>query len=138
MAQPACVNKNHPLGYAIFYSVIILSAIAVVTILTLANLSIKSIRSSGDLVSSHQARSITDACLEEALQQIRDSNSFSGSGSLNLGAEICYYNVLDFGGNIRQIAASSTVRGAVRKAIAETSQLNPQIQLSSWQEVADF
>ncbi len=76
--------------------------------------------------------------MEEGLEEIRESTLFSGTGSLALGQGSCEYNVIDLGGQNREINATGTVDATVRKAKATIDTINPQINLTSWQEVDDF
>ena len=87
---------------------------------------------------SHQARALAVACGEEALQQIRNSTDFSGSGNLSLGQGSCSYTVAVGSGEARTITATGTVSTVVRKVNIIISQINPTITVSSWQEVGDF
>ena len=89
-------------------------------------------------IQSNQARSLANACSEAALQAIRDNATYSGSGGLTLSAGTCAYTVINSGGNNRTINASGTASNAVRKNKIIIDQINPLINIVSWQEVADF
>jgi len=81
---------------------------------------------------------LTDACAEEALQQIHDSNPFTGSGSLSIGQGTCSYTVTNTGGQGRSVIASGTVGTTVRRVQITIDQVNPAINVTSWQEVVSF
>ncbi len=87
---------------------------------------------------SLQARHLVDACSENALWQIRNSVSYTGTGTLTYSFGTCTYTVTSQGGGSRTIQASSTVATIIRKVKILTSQVSPSITVSSWQELGDF
>ncbi|MFA5771090.1 MAG: hypothetical protein WC894_06405, partial [Patescibacteria group bacterium] len=86
---------------------------------------------------SSKARSLTDTCAEIALENIRENSSYSGSVSLSLGDGLCLFSVALTNG-IWTINASGTVGAIVRRAKVVVTSASPKINVSSWQEVADF
>jgi hypothetical protein len=125
-------------GYITLISVLIAGAIAVAVATTLIVLGIIGAQTSFTLEQSYQAKALMSACAEEALQEIRDSTPFTGSGSLTLGAGTCVYNVVNTGGSNRTITATGTVGDVVRKARITLEAVNPRMKVISWQEVADL
>jgi hypothetical protein len=87
---------------------------------------------------SYQAKALADACAEEALQQIRDSAPFTGSGTLTVGQGTCTYTVTSQGGPNRTIISTGTVSTMTRRERVIIDQINPTINVTSWQELADF
>lgn len=87
---------------------------------------------------SHRAKAYANACAEEALQQIRSSTGFSGSGVIPFGADSCSYTVTNTGGENREITAIGNASSAVRKIKITITIIVPLIIISSWQEVADL
>lgn len=114
---------------------LVVSAVGVAITLSLLLLGNGSSRTSFALQQSAQAKSIANACAEEALEQIRDSTSFSGNGSLIFGSDICTYIVTNNGGNNRTITTTGTVGTIVRKLLITVTEINPRIVIGSWQEV---
>lgn len=130
-------NKNQK-GYIALISVLIISAIVV---LIATSASLVSISESDMGLEENQAWEtfyLTNACSEEALQQIRDSISFKGSGNLSLGEGSCTYTVTKLTGQNRVITASGTVGNIVRKAKITLDKITPNINITSWQQVVDF
>ena len=125
-------------GYVALVTVLVTGAVAGAIIVSLLQLGLSSGRTSLTLEQSNQAKALANACAEEALQQIRDSIPFSGSGSLTLGQGSCSYTVTKLAGQIRTITASGTVGTMVRKISIAIDKITPSINLTSWQEVADF
>lgn len=81
---------------------------------------------------------LANTCAEEALQQIRDSVPFEGSGNLSVGNGICSYTVTRLVAQERTIIASGTVGTITRRLSIALDKINPDINITSWQEVADF
>lgn len=129
--------KVNSKGYITLISVLVIGAVSVAIVVSILWLGLGSSRSSFANEQSDQAMALVNACIEEGLQQIRSSSSFTGSGNLSLGQGTCTYTVTNTGGNSRTIVASGTVGTIIRKVSVNTTALNPKIIIGSWQEVAD-
>ena len=132
-----CYNQQHK-GFITLISVLVVGAVGVAIATSLILLGLGSSRTSFAIEQSNQAKGIANACAEEALQQIRDSTPFTGSGNLTLGQGTCAYTVTSQGGQNRTITSSGTVGSIMRKVKIIIDTINPTIQVVSWQEVADF
>ncbi len=130
-----CYNKN---GYITLISVLIVGAVGVVITTSLILLGLGSSRTSFAIEQSNQAKGLANACAEEALQQIRDSTPYTGSGNLAFGEGSCSYTVSSQGGQNRTITSSGLVGTITRKVKIIIDRINPAIQVVSWQEVSDF
>ncbi len=119
-------------------SVLVVGAIGVAITVSLLLLGLGSSRTSFVITQSYQAKALANACVEEALQHIRDSTPFTGNGSLTLGQGTCSYAVTNQGGQNRTVTTSGTVGSVVRKVRIVVSGINPSIVIASWQEVSDF
>jgi len=137
MAQLVC-DKNNQNGYIVIYSVIIISAIVMGIIFSSSWISLNSIKSGKALADSRQSKAMVSACAEAALQNIRDDINYSASGNLNIGGNSCSYTVFNQGGENRIIQAESSVLNSVSKIKILIDQINPKINITSWQEVNDF
>ena len=124
-------------GFITLISVLIAGAVGIVISISLILLGLNSSRTSASLEESYAAKALADACIEEALQQVRDATPFTGSGSLPLGLGSCAYNVTNLGGQNRLITATGTVNSMVRRTKVLIDKITPQIRLVSWEEVAD-
>jgi hypothetical protein len=136
IVQPACVKNNK--GYITLISVLIIGAMGVAVAVSLIGIGISSSQTVSALERANQAKALANACAEEAIQQIRDSTAFSGNGSLALGRGNCSYEVVNNGGQNRQINISANVDKAARNIEINVDQINPQINIASWQELSDF
>jgi len=128
---------NNPKAYVALLTVLIVGAIGISVTISLLLLGLASARTSFSTGQSAEAKSLTNACVEEALEQIRSSSSFASSSTIILDSGSCSYTVINTGGNNRTINASSTVGTLVRKATIYINQINPTINIASWQEVSD-
>jgi len=125
-------------GYIALITVLVTGAVGVAITVSLILLGLGSSRTSFSLEQSNQAKALANACSEEALQQIRDSTPFTGTGNLTLGRGTCAYAVVNDGAQNRTVSASGTVGTVVRKVKITIDKINPSINITSWQEVADF
>jgi len=125
-------------GYITLVSVLVVSAVGVAIAVSLILLGLGSSRTSFANEQSNQAKGLANSCVEEALQQIRDSTPFTGAGNLTLGQGTCTYIVTSQGGQNRTIISSGTVGTIIRKVKIIIDKINPTIQVVSWQQVADF
>ena len=125
-------------GFITLTSVLVVGAVGVAIATSLILLGLGSSRTSFAVEQSNQAKGLANACAEEALQQIRDSTPFTGSGNLTLGQGICTYTVTNQGGQNRTITSSGTVGSIIRKVKIIIDKINPTIQVVSLQEGPDF
>lgn len=125
-------------GFITLISVLVVSAVGVAITLSLILLGVGSSRTSFAGEQSYQAKALANACGEEALQQIKDSNPFTGTGSLTLGQGTCSYTVTSQGGQNRTIIATGTVGTILRKVKIIINNISPSITVTSWQELSDF
>lgn len=135
---PAPLRSVEHSGFVTLLAVLIVSVVTIAIAVSLLLIGVSSSRTGFSLAQSYQTKALADACAEEALQQIRDSTSFTGSGSLTLGQGTCNYTVTSQGGANRTITATGTVSATVRKVRIVIDQINPTINPTSWQEVADL
>jgi len=84
-----------------------------------------------------RARNVAVSCVEEALQRIHEFPNFVATDvSVSINAYNCSYTITSTGANTRQIDASSTVGGVVRKVRAYVTIGTSSISITSWQEVS--
>ena len=135
------IEKSYNLdnsGYITLISVLVVGAVGMAIVISLIQFGLGSSRTSFALEQSSQAKSLVDACVEEALEQIRNSTPFIGNGNLSFDLGDCDYTVTNDGGQNRTVTSSGTVDSIIRKNKVIISTINPQIIITSWQEVGDF
>lgn len=135
--QHVYINKGKG-GYVVLISMLVVSAVAVAVTVALLRNGLAASQTSFAAQQSAEARTLADACAEEALQEIRSSTPYTGSDTLSIGNGSCTYTVVSTGGQNRTITAQGTVGTMVRKVKVTISTINPKIIVGSWQEVANF
>ena len=130
------MNKQNKNGYIALLSVVVVGAISVTVAATLLLVGLSWSQSSFDLERSNLAKALANTCAEEALQQIRSSTAFTGSGNLALGQGTCSYTVTSGGAQNRTIDASGVVGVMTRKVQISITAITPKIIISSWQEIS--
>lgn len=125
-------------GFITLLSVLVLGATGTAIVASLLLLGIGSSRTSFSGEQSNQTKALANACAEEALQQIRDSTPYTGNGNLTLGQGTCAYAVTSQGGQNRTITASGSIGTITRKVKVTIDAIQPDIEIASWQELADF
>lgn len=132
------VNIEKQSGYITLLSVLIVGAVGVAISTSLVLLGLGNSRTGFALQQMYQAKALSDACAENALLEIRNSTSFTGSGSLTLGQGICSYTVTSQGGQNRTMTVTGVVGSVTRKAKITLSKITPDITVASWKEAGDF
>lgn len=131
-------NKKQK-GFVTLMSILIVGAVSTSIAVFLILAGMDAYRATANLEESAQAKAIADACAEKALNSIKDDTQYSGNETISFERGSC--SVLPVVGSVNQISAvevSGTVSSTVRKVKVITSQVTPQIEIQSWQEVADF
>lgn len=136
MTQPVLDRKKN--GYITIFIVTIVGSIIMLTALSFSLLEYDNIISSKLFYQSERAKGVVNACAEKALEQIRENVNYQGNGSLSFDYGNCFFTVSNLGGLNRNIIASSTVSGIIRKVSININQINPKLNVLSWQEVANF
>jgi hypothetical protein len=121
-------------GFMTLYSVIIVGSIALGLVLVLATSSAWGIKSVINNKNSNQIKALSNACIEIALEAVRENNNFVGTANVNINGNLCSYTVVNLGGNNRTISASGTIKDVTRKVNVVVNSFNP-IHIVSWQEV---
>lgn len=123
-------------GYVALMTVLIVGAASIAISLALLTAGTDSQRSALVTQQATQARALASACVEEALQQMHDSTSYTGTNNLSLGQGTCTYTVTNTGGSNRTIDATGTVNGDIRKLKVYATIGASSISITSWQEVS--
>jgi hypothetical protein len=124
-------------GYVTLLSVLIFGAVGMAITLSVILLGTAATQTSLTFQQSNQAKSLANACAEEALVIIDNTTLFEGSAGLTLGAGTCSYTVVRLSAENRTIATSGTVGTVIRKINISLDDINPTIHITSWQEVAN-
>jgi hypothetical protein len=129
------INNN---GYVALIGVLIVGAVGLAIALAVIISGTDSLRSTDSIQNSAKARSLANACTEEALKQIRISTSFEGTGQLSLSNASCSFEVIKETGQERTIQSVGNFNSETRKVEVSIENINPDIIIVYWQEVTAF
>jgi hypothetical protein len=122
-------------GFVTLMAVIVMGAVSVIITVSVLLLGIDASRTSFTNEQSNQAKALANLCMEDALKTIDDTTGFTGTVNLSAGQGDCTYTVTDLGLENRIITASGTVGTVIRKITVSINDINPTINVTSWQEV---
>ncbi len=126
-------------GYAALLSVIMIGAIAVIVTVSLMTVGAQESKTSIITLQSSQAQALADTCADIALQKLLTVPSYSGNETITLGQGNCQIASIGGSGNTnRTVQTTGTVQNVVRKVRVVVSTVQPKLQISSRQIVADF
>src|SRR5690349_11866686 len=111
--RKACYDFRR--GYITLISVMVVGAIGIALILSQFLLGVSTSRSSFVREQFDGAEVLANMCAEEALQQMRNSTPFTGSGSLSTSNGTCTYTVTSQGGDNRTVMATGNAGSLTRK-----------------------
>lgn len=131
-----CENRN---GYIALISILIVSALA---LLIATSGSLLGISESNMGLQENRAREafyLATACAEDALMKLKNNLNYTGNETLTFNNGSCVIESLEgTGKKNRVIKISGTVFNQTRKIKIEIGKINPDIEIKSWQQVADF
>ncbi len=126
-------------GFILLITILIIGAIASAILSSLLLLGISSTQVSFSVQQSGEALAAAQGCAEYALLQLRQSPSYAGNEFKVLGTTQC--EILAIGGignNNRSVCVEGTAGDTIRRLEIAISQILPQTQVYSWQEVSVF
>jgi len=122
-------------GFVTMFSVLVLGVVALAITSSVLLSGLGSSMTGFTIEKSGKAKSLANLCAEAALQEIRNSTPFFGVNTINIGSDYCVYTVVDNGAENRTITGEGAVGTVVRKVLITIDQINPSINITSWQEV---
>lgn len=126
-------------GVITMLSVLTIGAISLAVALTVLLTGISWSQSTLAFSQGIKARALAESCAEYALIQLKASTSYPGNKTLILSTGSCTIRpVLGSGNTNRTVETIGNAGPAMKKIRVGLSQINPQILLTSWDEVADF
>lgn len=115
--------------------VIVVTALVSIFMISVVDSNIIGSRSVTGYEISQQAYENAESCVEEGLERIRQSSSYTGTFSLTLNIGDCDAAVTG-AGVTKTILGIGTVGDYSRQIQATTTALNPVINIDSWQETS--
>ena len=131
-------KKNVQSGFIVMVSVLIVGSVALSIALTIVFVNINAGKNILLIQDSDQARMMANTCSEIALQELVMDNNISGGDTLTFAEGNCVYNISHGSGETRIIESIGQVKNNVRREKININSLTPEINIISWQEVANF
>ena len=132
-------NLKAQKGYIALISILIISGI---TLLMAVSANLFGISESDMGLAKSQSTEVfylATLCAEDALMKLKDNLNYPGDETLIIGEGSCTILRVKGGGNYnRGIETIGTIYNQTRKIKIEIAQVNPKMEISSWQEVTDF
>ena len=139
MAQLAFDKFKSVPAYVTLLSILIVGAVALAISTMILILSLGNSLTVQTASQEESLDSIAETCAEEALFQISQNPSFSGTQSLNLFEEgSCTYTVILGVGETRTIQIEANFRDLVRRIHLELDQISPYVNVNVWEPVDVF
>jgi hypothetical protein len=132
------IYKNKFGGYITLLSVMVVGAVALSFTTAALMASVNSSKASMLSQRSAVALSLAKSCATEALEKMRLDNAFIGTGTITLPEGSCDYQVLNLGGQDREIRAAGVSEVSVKKIRVVIDALSPLINIAEWREVTEF
>lgn len=130
------MKNNQQNGFVILIVILIMGAVGLAVAYSVTIFGVDANRMSLVMQQAEEARGLANACAEEGLMQIFIDKHYTGTQILLDGG--CSFTVFNLGGKNREVRAVGTAENVTKKIKILVDQVNPDIRVSSWQEVADF
>lgn len=105
-----------------------------VSILTQTNLNIATTDNNAE-----QNLNLAQACAETALIKLKEDINYVGNEIISVQSDNCQIRpIINLGGQSRTIETQATYKNQTHKLRIQISNINPQIAIQSWQEIANF
>jgi len=126
-------------GYIALISILIISAVLVLIALSASHSGIGQSTMALQKNQSSESYYLAMACAEEALMKLKEDLGYRGDETLNIDGASCNILRVEGSGNKdRIIKTRSNAHNQTKKIKIEINRVNPEMEIKSWQEVADF
>lgn len=122
-------------GFIAITTVIIISALVLMIGIGISLESIGEMKMGLQRSLSSQSYYLTNLCAEQTLMKLKENSSYLGDETINVENGNC--TILPIEGNWT-IKVSAFSSGQVKKMKLVVSQIDPEIIVDSWEEVAEF
>ncbi len=129
------MNKNNP-GIIAIMTVLVIGAIILAVSIGAATRTRIETKTNESEEGTNRAMTAATSCMESALARLSDNSTYTGNQSLSVGVDTCSIATITTSGITRTVKTSSTVNGHTRRLQVTVSNVNPPLQVSSWQEVS--
>lgn len=128
------LKANHK-GFVALIIVLIIFAVALSVGLGVSFLSISEAGMSLEKIYSLKAYYLANLCAEEALMKLKENVNYSGNETISAEGGSC--QILPIEGNWI-IKVIGNFQNQIKKVKIVVSQVNPEMEIQSWQEVSEF
>lgn len=126
-------------GFIALISILIIGAIILVISTGLSLRSIGESSMSFAQEQSQKAAALANLCAEQALMKLESVLNYSGNEIMTVDGMSCtIFTITGSGNTNRTVTTQSTIGGYTKKTKLVVAQISPTMQITSWQEVADF
>jgi len=126
-------------GFIALTTVLVMSAVILVISTGISLRSVDGIKMSLGQKHSYTASSLAYLCAENALIKLKSTTNYSGNETITLDGETCDILSIDGTGySTRTVKTQSTVSGYTKKLKIVVAEVDPIMQITSWDEVTDF
>jgi hypothetical protein len=122
-------------GFIALITVLIILIITLLIGLSFSLLSINETKMGLNKTQSSQAYFFANLCAEQALMNLKENINYSGNETIVLDNNSCQILPIEGQWIIKTVGSS---QNQIKKMRILVSQVNPQMIIESWQEVADF
>ena len=130
------VNNIMQKGFVALVTVLLVLAITLIVGLSISLLSISEAKMGLQKKQSSRAYYLANLCAEQALMNLKENPGYAGGESIVMSDGSC--DILQIEGNWTVKVAASSTSNHVKKMRVIVSQINPQMVIDSWEEVASF
>jgi len=122
-------------GFIALITVFIIISIALLISLGFGLLSIGEMDMGFKKTQSSQAYFLANLCAEQALMKLKEDINYQGQETINIENDSCQILQIEGQWIIKTIG---NMQNNIKKMRISVNQVNPQMIIDSWQEVADF
>ena len=127
--------KKESGGFIALTTILIILAVSLIVGLSIGLLSINEAIMGLKKTQSSQADYLANLCAEEALMKLKEDINYPGNETIEIEEGNCQILPIEGNWTVKTIA---NFQNQIKKIKIVVSQINPQMLISSWQEVADF
>jgi len=126
-------------GFVALISILILGALILLIAVGISLRSVSQTQMGIAEQQSHKASALANLCAEQALMKLKTVLQYAGNESIMIDGETCDILNIDGSGNLnRTVQTESIVSKHTKRVQIEIAQISPEMQITSWKEVADF
>ncbi len=126
-------------GYIALISILIVSGVTLLIAISTSLFGISESDMGLQKSQSSETFYLASLCAEDALMKLKNDLKYPGNETLIIGEGSCTILKLKGGGNYdRVIKTTGTIYNQTRKIRIEITQVNPKMEINSWQEVTSF